>query len=230
MSDVVPMLSFPAKPKPPKKPWTSSMHMGVHMFQDLSQESLEEYKAEFKEYEKAFIKWMNECNEVATLAARMLISRGFPDSGIVRIAGSARNQDLVKILRGCGPMQTSAESLWVAEEERWLRESVCRENENKSIRDKTALRDRAIKFLLERGKVYGIDFVAEDAPQKALDIVASEIIDKRSGQWNSFSGQNCEEPCSGWDGIARRCKCGNRRVSWTIEGTFESPSVYGEAY
>lgn len=49
----------------------------------------------------------------------------------------------------------------------------------------------------------------------------------------SFSGQNCEDEgyddtdlCAGWDGFSRRCMCGNRRVSWVVEGTY----AYGEAY
>jgi hypothetical protein len=34
-----------------------------------------------------------------------------------------------------------------------------------------------------------------------------------------FEGQNCHEvgdTCDGWDGISRRCECGNRRVSWEV--------------
>lgn len=34
----------------------------------------------------------------------------------------------------------------------------------------------------------------------------------------------------GWDGESHRCECGNRRVSWSIDGTFEKPCVWGEAY
>lgn len=40
-----------------------------------------------------------------------------------------------------------------------------------------------------------------------------------------FSGQNCDD-CAGWDGLSRRCNCGNRRVSWTIDHNFP----YAEAY
>jgi hypothetical protein len=50
-----------------------------------------------------------------------------------------------------------------------------------------------------------------------------------------FNGQNCDDlgddwnngvPCTGWDGLSRRCNCGNRRVSWIVEGEF----AYGEAH
>lgn len=38
-----------------------------------------------------------------------------------------------------------------------------------------------------------------------------------------FSGWNCNDygdnECFGWDGISRRCECGNRRVGWVAEKT-----------
>ena len=49
-----------------------------------------------------------------------------------------------------------------------------------------------------------------------------------------FDGMNCndfaadEEGCDGWDGVSRRCNCGNRRVDWVWE---EFASIlYAEAY
>ena len=52
-----------------------------------------------------------------------------------------------------------------------------------------------------------------------------------------FDGQNCEdvlnegETCDGWDGISRRCECGNRRVGWTFsEYTKGVWTYYAEAY
>jgi len=39
-----------------------------------------------------------------------------------------------------------------------------------------------------------------------------------------FDGDSECVDCAGWDGVSRRCDCGNRRVSWDIEsnpdGTF----------
>ena len=43
--------------------------------------------------------------------------------------------------------------------------------------------------------------------------------------WLAFAGQNCANPCRGWDGIDRRCDCGNRRVCWADE-----EHSYAEAY
>jgi len=31
-----------------------------------------------------------------------------------------------------------------------------------------------------------------------------------------FEGENCDTSC-GWDGMSRRCHCGNRRVSWVYD-------------
>ena len=39
--------------------------------------------------------------------------------------------------------------------------------------------------------------------------------------YTEFTGMNCNDyldddavECEGWDGVDRRCDCGNRRVSW----------------
>ncbi len=64
-----------------------------------------------------------------------------------------------------------------------------------------------------------------------------EIILKHfpcAGEYVSFNGQNCEDAryndddpeCRGWDGYSRRCDCGNRRVSWVVEGMW----AYGDAH
>lgn len=47
-----------------------------------------------------------------------------------------------------------------------------------------------------------------------------------------FEGMNCndwEYKCGGWDGVSRRCDCGNRRVYWETfkrdDGTFGAAAV-----
>ena len=59
---------------------------------------------------------------------------------------------------------------------------------------------------------------------------------KENGPIN-FDGMNCndykedhEVDCDGWDGVSRRCECGNRRVYWEtdmINGLF---TVVATAY
>ena len=46
-----------------------------------------------------------------------------------------------------------------------------------------------------------------------------------SGWVDTFEGDNCDEVrdemgavCYGWDGVSRRCDCGNRRVNWDKGG------------
>ena len=68
---------------------------------------------------------------------------------------------------------------------------------------------------------------------KASDETQEEIYERlvdnklESAEWFDFEGQNCEGPCEGWDGIDRRCQCGNRRVTWVLSD--DKTRVYAEA-
>ena len=46
---------------------------------------------------------------------------------------------------------------------------------------------------------------------------AVEKVRPKDGEFIDFVGNNCDGPCSGWDGESRRCECGNRRVGFTTE-------------
>jgi len=94
------------------------------------------------------------------------------------------------------------------------------------------VRDEAIAFLLERGKKFGQDFTSESAFYDAREVKFEELkaAATKDEKWHSFNGQNCDGPCKGWDGLSRRCECGNRRVDWTSEGDFSDMYIYGEAY
>ena len=53
------------------------------------------------------------------------------------------------------------------------------------------------------------------------------------GGVDEFDGMNCMDAddgtyCSGWDGVSRRCDCGNRRVSWET-GQFDNGKFYAYA-
>jgi len=56
--------------------------------------------------------------------------------------------------------------------------------------------------------------------------------------YTEFGGMNCNDYrdddemfCEGWDGVDRRCDCGNRRVSWSTEQDSKGNwSAYAEAY
>lgn len=94
---------------------------------------------------------------------------------------------------------------------------------------------QAILWLQAKGKVLGVDFFAHDAITQANKLSGQEEIAKRiqrlkeTGELIEFNGQNCDD-CAGWDGVSRRCDCGNRRVDWVSDGTFLKPYVYAEAY
>ena len=99
-----------------------------------------------------------------------------------------------------------------------------------------ALTSRAVAYLIDRGQVLGQDFTIAGALAAALETAGNECIKElvAKGGLVPFVGHNCDEiddrECRGWDMKSRRCECGNRRVDWIVEGTFESPYVYAEAY
>lgn len=69
-------------------------------------------------------------------------------------------------------------------------------------------------------------WVAEHRPEMFLSFresILPRLVDEDDFD---FNGQNCDN-CSGWDGVSRRCNCGNRRVEWLFS---ESGFWYGEAY
>ena len=41
-----------------------------------------------------------------------------------------------------------------------------------------------------------------------------------------YSKYGCEEKCEGWNGIDKRCDCGNYRVMWV----WSDDQLYAEAY
>lgn len=97
-----------------------------------------------------------------------------------------------------------------------------------------ALQGRAILWLQAKGKKLGEDFQVSNAIEVANGIAFEEEVAKRQaeGGLHSFSGEDSCENCGGWDGVSRRCECGNRRVSWESGWghSFENPYIHAEAY
>jgi hypothetical protein len=93
------------------------------------------------------------------------------------------------------------------------------------------LQQNAIIFLLENGKVLGQDFTVENAINSANQFKFEQLIKEKleSSSEFYFNGENCDEDC-GWDGVSRRCFCGNRRVAWEYNGNFDNMDIYAEAY
>lgn len=104
--------------------------------------------------------------------------------------------------------------------------------------EKSKLRGKAVEYLLSRGRKINEDFEVDWALSEANKLAYEEEKVRRitriaeSGILTDFNGQNCEE-CDGWDGVSRRCDCGNRRVGWNLyesDDFFLGPFIYGEAY
>jgi hypothetical protein len=94
---------------------------------------------------------------------------------------------------------------------------------------------RAIKFLIDRGvdiSHLGSDMIIDTANDIAFDeeVVARE---KEIGDgYIDFYGQNCDDPCDGWNPSDYRCQCGNRRVSWeeSYGSDFENMEIHAGAH
>jgi uncharacterized protein YcfJ len=54
-----------------------------------------------------------------------------------------------------------------------------------------------------------------------------EALAAMSGGFTGFVGDDDCENCRGWNGIDRRCDCGNRRVSWVDD---DMGGIYAEAW
>lgn len=123
------------------------------------------------------------------------------------------------------------------------REVYARDAWKREAAEKEArLKERAVVWLLAKGKTIGEDFTLDNALAVANELAYTEEVErtvaelKESGELVRFDGWNCDDfavsGCGGWDGYSRRCQCGNRRVGW-VEGcghTFEEPRINGEAY
>lgn len=116
-----------------------------------------------------------------------------------------------------------------AEEERKKKEADA--EKQRKVQEYT---QRAVLWLQEHGKKLGEDFNLNNAVAEAEQLAFDQEVARLTlcGELHSFAGDDNCENCGGWDGVSRRCECGNRRVSWTTGWghSFEKPMVYAEAY
>jgi hypothetical protein len=80
--------------------------------------------------------------------------------------------------------------------------------------------------------MYTEDFLRTHFAETGYSATETEVILNQFRNYGfdylfDFAGQNCDAygECAGWDGVDRRCECGNRRVYWVVEGGY----AYGEA-
>jgi hypothetical protein len=97
------------------------------------------------------------------------------------------------------------------------------------------LLNEAIAYCLENGRKFGENLTAESAIRIANDIAFEKERERREAEigdgYIDFNGQNCDDPCNGWNPKEHRCDCGNRRVDWTNDySNFKDMTIYAEAY
>lgn len=99
------------------------------------------------------------------------------------------------------------------------------------VEESKNLKNLAVKFLLERNLVAGRDYEIDDAIKFANETCWEELYKEKTSVPGAypFNGMNCDEECS-WDGVSKRCNCGNHRVCWDYEGDFRDMTLVGEAY
>ena len=229
--------ALPPYPEPPKKPW-GNKHDGLlgSYWPGVTAESVA------AKWEAAVRDWHIARSRLATEAAKMLTDAGFPSSASidtgkrrrglpVRVAVSLKDRLFDFIPREPHAiLGYSKPSTFY--EEKWLNEAVQRAREAEVTKQADERQSRAVAWLLARGKVIGTDFTVGNAIGVATDIRSEEECEKvvKSGEIMSFDGEDYCEDCPGWRPGNHRCECGNRRVSLTWEGDWESGYARAEAY
>ena len=212
----------------PEKTWTYNNYS--KRYEGLTRETL---KA-FKDAEKVWLQDQYAIRRASQDAAQAVI-KAVIDTGLFhrKVGRSSLYDTIMKFYN----RPNMAGEMYTTPEENWLKDTEKAEHDTTAQKAQLAYRDKAILWLIGKGKPYGIAFTAENAVALAEHIAYEEEVSRAQGPgnasvWYDFEGKNCDEPCRGWNGVSHRCACGNRRVSWTqgMGHTFESPSVYAEAY
>lgn len=203
--------------------------------ESLSKEENLELAKQYSESAKSLV---NEFNEILKKA-----NKQFPVSSFgMSKSKLEKEQSLQKTYER---LQTASWSYNNIKSTYETRERMIKEKEEKAQKEQANIElnqrkvetlNKAIKFLLENGKIFGEEFTTENAHSVANELAFQLEINRREAQigkeYIDFSGQNCKEECAGWNPSERRCQCGNRRVTWT-EGyysTFENMEIYAEAW
>lgn len=127
---------------------------------------------------------------------------------------------------------------WYDQQDRRIQELDEKEKQEKLMKqrelEKTDLLNKAIEFCLNNGLQFGIHFSTENAISVANDVAFKKQVEVHKSEIGNgyiyFSGQNCEDECSGWNPMDNRCQCGNRRVAWATVSDFRDMEIYAEAY
>lgn len=67
--------------------------------------------------------------------------------------------------------------------------------------------------------------------EKEAEAACKAYVEELKGEYINFRGNNCYDPCDGWDGDSHRCQCGNRRIEWCFDERYDGTwYYYAEAY
>ena len=191
-----------------------------------------------KAYEDKAKEYLNQFNELLKNANKEFPFRTFGLS-------KAKLEKLKTPNEVYDRLQSAARSYYNTKSTYEMRERMVKEKEEKEKQaellkqreaEKSNLVNEAIAFCLANGRTFGDGLSVETAISIANDIAFEKEVEKRKVEigdgYISFSGQNCEDECDGWNPQYHRCQCGNRRVSWTdgYYSDFRNIEIYAEAY
>lgn len=179
--------------------------------------------------------WHAEVNAFAEKRAQMMALAkeiGFPTTRVDTSKKTRKSIGLDETLAQFFPSRSFAArdfSYEIRAVEEWLTKREAADREKAEASERLAKVTRAVSYLIAEGKKIGEDFTVENAIERANAIAADKECAAAPQFYEDFSGKNCED-CSGWTKGNHRCDCGNRRVSFSSYGDFESMTVYPEAY
>jgi len=137
------------------------------------------------------------------------------------------------------PSPTNWTDYWertLSRRKKLMEEKKAEQKEKEREEERKRKVERAILWLQARGKRLGEDFHMESAIHVANDIAFDEEVKRcqeagKAGTYYEFDGNDWCEECEGWDGVSRRCECGNRRVYWDMcdWSDFEDMQIHGVA-
>lgn len=235
---------IPERPAWPAKPWTESpysayaqkRYYGADGHTPLTLAEVEAWEREAEAAMRAAERAFNTGIKDALDAAEALLrDAGF---GPPRVAyGAKRPKGLRDALKafvpGAGSVYLGSARDQTRAERAWCEAEAKRVARAEADRKEAEQRDKAIAFLLARGKTLGADFSSANAVAVANQLAFEEEVARLMAEGGpfDFAGKNCDE-CPGWDGDSHRCDCGNRRVSWVASDwhSFEDPDVRAEAH
>jgi hypothetical protein len=175
--------------------------------------------------------WLTRANQITP-----------PPYGMTRAQRDKERRDVKKVMERLRKMVGRPHELklqWAHIDEARKRKEEENEKLQRAAREekeREAVIAEAINWLTDNtDKRLGIDYSVGEAIRVANDVALEQeikVLEATRNTWYKFDGQNCVDPCAGWDGRSRRCECGNRRVEW-VEGlghSFKHPHAEAVTY